>query len=141
MSRAPITITIDDDLALVKQIFDDGRFHHLLVIDQGLLVGVISDRDLLRVLSPGLGTAVETRQDAAILHKKAHQIMSRGLITLSPEAGVYDAISLFNLHNISCIPIIDNTNKPVGIVSWRDIMRVLELKRMPNSKAGQTSTN
>ena len=35
------------------------------------------------------------------------------------------AVSLLLAHRISCIPIIDEESKPVGIVSWRDLLRAL----------------
>ena len=49
MSKNPVCVAPDDTLAQVKQIFDQMKFHHLLVVDHGVLVGVISDRDLLKV--------------------------------------------------------------------------------------------
>ena len=127
MSKPVVTVGMDDSLSLVKEIFDIRGFHHLLVVDSGKLLGVISDRDLLRNLSPNIGTAAETCRDAATLNKKVHQIMTRKPITLGPEARIYDAVDLFNSHRISCIPIVDARLRPVGIVSWRDIMERLAL--------------
>jgi acetoin utilization protein AcuB len=124
MSKRVVTVELDDRLHVVKTIFDTTRFHHLLVIDDdGSLYGVVSDRDLLRALSPFIGSTVETARDAATLNKAVHQIMSRKPITLTPEASVADAINLFMAHPVSCIPIVDAQFKPVGIVSWRDVLR------------------
>jgi acetoin utilization protein AcuB len=36
-----------------------------------------------------------------------------------------DAVNLFNTHQISCIPIVKNDRDPVGILSWRDILKTL----------------
>ncbi len=132
MSAAPITVAMDDSLAQVQSKFNRFGIHHLLVVENDLLVGVISDRDLLRVLNPSQGTSRETSADIAIMGKKAHQIMSRDVISLTPDAGVYDAIELFNAHTISCIPVVDQHQRPLGIVSWSDIMKVLALKRPLN---------
>ncbi len=129
MSKKVVTIEMDDTLAVVKEIFDNTRFHHLLVVEAGKLFGVISDRDLLKAISPNVGTAAETASDAASLNKKAHQVMTRQLVTLGPSAGIYDAIEIFNKHNISCIPVVDEDRIPVGIISWRDIFKALESKR------------
>jgi acetoin utilization protein AcuB len=52
--------------------------------------------------------------------------MTRQPITLSPQADVYEAISIFNRHRTSCIPIVNEKVEPVGILSWRDILRVME---------------
>jgi acetoin utilization protein AcuB len=109
----------------MKEIFDNTNFHHLLVIESDELIGVISDRDYLRALSPNIGTAAETSKDVATLNKRAHQIMTRKPVTLLAHAGLYDAIKIFNNHKISCIPIVDENYKPIGIISWRDIFNVL----------------
>ena len=129
MSKTIITVEMDDSLMIVKEIFDNVSFHHLLVVESGKLFGVISDRDLLKALSPKIGTAAETPRDLATLNKKAHQILSRKPVTLSPDATIYEAIEIFNSHNISCIPVVDEDSKPMGIISWRDIFRAIESRR------------
>ncbi len=126
MTTRVVTVEVDDTLEVVKQIFDAMKFHHLLVVDTGkTLCGVISDRDLLRALSPYVGTASENARDTATLRKRVHQIMSRKPVTLPPEAAVTDAINLFLTSRVSCIPIVDPHLKPVGIVSWRDVLKTL----------------
>lgn len=125
MSKIVVTVDVYDSLEKVKEIFDNSRFHHLLVIEKGRLFGVISDRDLLKALSPGVGTIFESASEAAILNKRAHLIMTRKPVTLGSNAQVYDAIKIFNKHDISCIPVVDDEHKPVGIISWRDILKTL----------------
>ena len=129
MSKSIVTVEMDDSLRVVKIIFDNTHFHHLLVIESGRLYGVISDRDLLKALSPNIGTVGETNRDTATLNKKAHQIMTRKPVTLTPDAGISDAIEIFNNYNISCIPVINDEHKPVGIISWRDILKTIESNR------------
>ena len=128
MSTVIVTVEMDDRLKTVKEIFSNVRFHHLLVVESGKLVGVLSDRDLLKALSPKIGTASETEDDSATLNKRVHQIMTRKPFVLKPDSAVYDAIEIFNKHNISCIPVVDDENKPVGILSWRDILKEIESK-------------
>jgi acetoin utilization protein AcuB len=124
MSARVVTVELDDRLHMVKKIFDSTRFHHLLAVEEdGTLYGVVSDRDLLRALSPFIGSTVESLRDAATLDKAVHQIMSRKPITLGPDATVADAIKIFLAHPVSCIPIVDPAFKPVGIVSWRDVLK------------------
>lgn len=129
MSKRIVTVEMDDSLKTVKEIFDNVHFHHLLVVESGKLFGVISDRDLLKALSPNIGTIIETAKDTITLNKRVHQIMTSKPVTLTPNAGVYDAIEIFNNHKISCIPVVDDKNKPVGIISWRDILKAVKLKR------------
>ncbi len=127
MSKRVVTVEMDDSLKAVKEIFDNVRFHHLLVVASGKLFGVISDRDLLKALSPNIGTIVETARDTITLNKRVHQIMTSELVTLTPGADISEAIEIFNNHNISCIPIVDDKDKPVGIISWRDIIKAIKL--------------
>ncbi len=123
MTSKVVTVGLDDSLKIVKEIFDHVHFHHLLVIEHGKLFGVISDRDLFKALSPALGTKFETPKDTATLNKKVHQIVTRKPITLMPHATMKDAIRIFNQHPISCIPIVNEHNEAVGILSWRDIFK------------------
>lgn len=126
MTLKPVSVSPDDSLAVVKQIFDNVKFHHVLVVENGILLGVLSDRDLFKALSPHIGTAAETSRDLATLNKKVHQVMRRKPVTLQPQAKVMDAIQLFNSEGVSCIPVVDSNNRPQGIISWRDIIRALD---------------
>ena len=124
MTVRVVTVEMDDPLRTVKQIFDSTKFHHLLVVNEdNELYGVVSDRDLLRALSPYVGTNVETARDIATLNKRAHQIMTRKPITLGPDASIGDAVELFLVNRISCIPVVNHDCRPLGIISWRDILR------------------
>ena len=126
MTARIVTVEMDDRLEAVKEIFDTMGFHHLLVVDEHKkLSGVLSDRDLLRALSPYVGSATETARDLATLNKRVHQIMTRRPITLRQESGIAEAVELLLKNRISCLPIVDDDFKPVGIVSWRDLLRTL----------------
>src|SRR5450755_1770774 len=125
MSTKVVSVDMDDKLSTVKELFDRLKFHHLLVVEAGKLFGVVSDRDLLKALSPKLGTISESEKDAATLNKRVHQIMTRNPISLHPEASVLDAVNMFNTHRVSCIPIVNIDRQPVGILSWRDILKAL----------------
>ncbi len=125
MSRGVVTVKMDDTLSKVKEIFANNMFHHLLVVENKKLFGVLSDRDLLKSLSPTVGTPAETNKDLAALNRKVHQIMTRRPIALHESAQLGEAVELFNQHKISCIPIVNHDEIPVGILSWRDIMKAL----------------
>jgi acetoin utilization protein AcuB len=117
---------MDDPLVVAKEIFDAMKFHHLLVVDgEGRLAGVMSDRDLLKALSPYVGTAAENTRDLATLNKRAHQIMSHKPVTLPPEADISEAVKLILSARITCVPVVDAAFKPVGILTWRDLLRSL----------------
>jgi len=133
MSERVVSVDPYDQLATVKEIFTQTRFHHLLVVEEGRLVGVISDRDLLKSISPKAGTAAETTRDAATLKKRVHQVMSRKAVVLHQGASLYEAVHRFNSHGVSCLPVVDSEQRPVGIVTWRDVLKVMESKLSPDS--------
>jgi acetoin utilization protein AcuB len=128
MSKNLITLEIDDDLSKAKAIFDQHNIHHILIICDKQLVGIVTDRDLYKHLSPTIGTKNETPRDHSMLQKKLHLIMNRNLITAKKETSLNDAVLLFYDNHISCLPIVDDSMQPLGIISWRDILKVLALQ-------------
>ena len=126
MTAPVVTVDMDERLERVKEIFDAKGFHHLLVTDENeKLTGIVSDRDLLRALSPYVGSAAETTRDLATLNKRVHQIMTRHPLTLRPQSAIAEAVNLLLTQRISCIPIVDDDFRLVGIVSWRDLLKSL----------------
>ena len=126
MSKRVVSVHMDDSLQSLRELFAATGFHHLVVVHDNKLQGIISDRDLLKAVSPFVDTISERMADRATLDKRAHQIMTREVITLSPESSIFTAIELFNSNKISCIPIVDEKSQPVGMVSWRDVMRFMQ---------------
>lgn len=128
MTKDLISVAMDESIARVKNIIEEMDLHHILVVEDFKLVGVISDRDLLKAISPYVDQISATERDLATLNKRAHQIMTRNPVCLLEDSTVVDAIDLFNNHTISCIPVINNEKRPVGIVSWRDIFEIIGSK-------------
>ena len=124
MTTRVATVSMDDRLGVIKEIFEQAHFRHLLVLEEEVLVGVISDRDLLRALSPYLDTDAEMNRDTETLHRRAHQIMSRQPITISPESSLQAASAIMLEQHVSCLPVLEN-GALVGIVSWKDLLRVM----------------
>ncbi len=126
MTPNPVTVTLDDRLGRVKELFDAHRFHHLLVVDGGVLVGVLSDRDVLKWVSPHIDSNRYTVNDENTLNRPVHLVVTRKPVTLGPDADLFDAVALFNGYRISCIPVVDADGRPVGIVSWRDVLKLIK---------------
>jgi len=126
MQRRIVTISPDETLGHVRELFRSHRFHHLLVVENRRLIGMISDRDLLRNLSPFVGNALNERsQDLATLNRKAHQIMTRRIVSATADMKLIEAIELILKHSVSCIPVLDARGEPIGILSGRDRLRGL----------------
>ena len=126
MTRHVVTVCMDDSLKRVRELFAQSGFHHLLVVDKGKLVGVISDRDLLKHVSPFVGHELSERtQDLATLNRRVHQIMSRQLVTCQAITDAAEAARMMLENRISCLPVVDETGRPVGIVTCRDLLRRL----------------
>lgn len=123
MSCRVVTVSMDDTLAKAQALFKEFRFHHLLVVEHERLVGVISDRDLLKASSPFTGTMNETSRDLATLDKRIHQIMNRALITVDRGTSIDYAARLLLDKRISCLPIVTDDGRIEGIVSWRDLLK------------------
>jgi len=128
MSRELITLDLDDDLEKAKSLFDQHPIHHILIVNGNELLGIITDRDLYKHLSPDIGTNKETARDSSLLQKKVHLIMSRDLITANKEMSLSEGVLLFHDNHISCLPIVDNNFHLIGIITWRDILKILALQ-------------
>jgi len=128
MTRRIVTVEPDDHLFLVRDIFAATGFHHLLVVEAGELVGVVSDGDLLKALSPYLGSAAETTHDAATLNRRVHQIMSRHPTVIDADASISAVVDIFQRQPISCVPVVDPAHHPIGIVTWRDLLRHWQIR-------------
>ncbi|PSJ16871.1 CBS domain-containing protein [Nitrosomonas supralitoralis] len=130
MNKYLITIGLEDKISIVKEIFEKYNIHHLVVVESGKVLGVVSDLDLYKALSPNIGKITETLKDTATLNKRVHHIMSRNPVVLSTTATIDDVIQIFSTHSFSCIPIVDHNMKPRGIITLRDIIKALAEKKI-----------
>ena len=125
MSQTIVTVEMDETLERVREIFEQHRFHHLLVVSGRRLMGVISDRDLLKGMSPFVDTLSETTRDLATLQKRAHQIMSRKPISVLKDVTVQSAAETLLSNNISCLPVTNEEGDVEGILTWKDLLAAL----------------
>ena len=125
MTTKVITIEMDATLGQIQKIFEKHKFHHLLIVEDGELIGIISDRDVLKEISPHVNTISEDSRARQTLKKKAHQIMSRKLITVESDTLVDYAASIMFKKNISCLPVVSPSGNIDGILSWKDILKCL----------------
>ena len=129
MSSPPITGTLDDFLSEVKEMLAVNNTKHLVIIEEGKLMGVLSERDLLLAISPYVNSNVYTTRDLATLNQRVGQIVERHPLYLDDQSELEDAIDMFDKNHISCIPIVDADFVPVGVVTKSDIIRFYNKKR------------
>ena len=123
MTEKVLKVRMDDSIGTMWDIFENVEFHHLLVVEERKLVGILSDRDILRVISPFLHTLSEKDRDLTILNKKVHQIMTRKPITVGKNTSIEEASRLLLEKNISCLPVTSPEGEIDGIVTWKDILK------------------
>ncbi len=125
MKANPICVGMDTRLQEVRNLLEMHGFHHLPVLDGEELVGIISDRDILRLLSPFLDTAAEMTRDVELLNKAAHQVMTRQPICVSLDDSLNKVVEWMTSASISCMPVLDG-GRLVGIITWRDLVALLK---------------
>ncbi len=123
MSTPVMMVEPDDTLTTIKEIFDNVKFHHLLVVENKRLFGVVSDRDLLKALSPWVGTLDELPRDLAILEKRVHQICRRKPVTAHMKTSLLEASRILIDNNVACLPVVTKLGHVKGIVTWKDIFK------------------
>lgn len=95
------------------------------MVEDKKVFAVVSDRDLYMALSPNVGTVTETLKDVAILNKRVHQIATHDPVVLKSDAPIAAAIGIFSEMPISCIPIVNDRMEPLGIITARDVLKVI----------------
>jgi acetoin utilization protein AcuB len=126
MTTDVITVGMDDELEKVQQLFSRFRFHHVLVLgEENVLVGVVSDRDLLKTISPFISTLAERPEDRRTLKRRVHQIMSSKPIAATRDQTIREGAALMLNRKISCLPIVRQDRTVEGIVTWKDILKWL----------------
>jgi len=85
----------------------------LLVLEEGNLVGIISERDYTRKV---------ILQNRSSLNTPVRDIMTSKVLYMSPEQTVDECMVLMSKHRIRHMPVMDN-GKPVGVLSIKDVMK------------------
>ena len=117
------TLELDDFVYQAARLFEREHFHHAVICERGKIQGVISDRDILKALSPFLGqSSLERPQDLATTRRRIHQIMTRRLVTIHVDQTTVEAARKMLDERVSCLPVVDDKGALVGITSMRDLV-------------------
>jgi CBS domain-containing protein len=124
MVREVTTLNAVDSLGLAEDIMELGRIRHLPVVRDGKLVGIVSQRDLLRAgISSVLGMSRATER--GWMDKiPVRDVMTKKVITTTPDASIRDAVALMLKKRVGCLPIVTG-DVLVGLLSESDCLRYL----------------
>jgi acetoin utilization protein AcuB len=121
MSKKVVSISADDTLDIVQEIMELGSVRHLPVVRKGTLVGVVSQRDLLRAsLSNVMGLPAD-EQSRFLKGVAISEVMSSPAISIAPDAGVKEAARLMAAHKIGCLTVLRG-ERLVGILTETDVL-------------------
>lgn len=125
MTRELVTLKPDETLAVLRDRMYEHNIRHIPVVDDEFrLIGLISQRDLLRntlVERPGVSGYVE---DSILEDLLALDIMTTELEVTSPDADLRAAARLMLRKKYGCLPVVDG-QRLVGILTEADFLRVV----------------
>ena len=109
MTRALVTVGRHDSCASARRLMDEHRIRHLPVVEDGRLVGIVSDRDLRSVPVGGPAVIVD-------------RIMARSPVAVAPQTRIEHAARLMLDGRIGALVVVER-DAVVGIVSYVDVLR------------------
>ena len=118
MTTDLFTVHPEDVVDLAASLMDWRHIRHVPVEDNdGLLVGLVSHRTLLRLV--GQGMRGKERTPVAV-----KDIMIQDPVTVTPQTPTLEAIELMRRHRIGSLPVVEEPRRLVGIITERDLIRV-----------------
>jgi acetoin utilization protein AcuB len=123
MTTDPVTVGPDDTIAVAQQLFESGDIHHLPVVDNGLLVGIVSSSDLFKFhLLDGGPTSLSTAT--------VRQVMEVNPVALKSGASLRDAAIRLSVGGYHALPVVEADGTLLGIVTTGDLVGHL-LEQIP----------
>jgi len=125
MTTELLTVNPEDKLKVVKEIFDENKIHHLPVVKEKNLVGIISSTDVVSFLHGLKSSQMENPINETLLkNHTVETIMTTGIAKVSPTDKINVALEVFKENLFHAIPVVDN-EELVGIVTTYDIINEL----------------
>jgi CBS domain-containing membrane protein len=127
MSRRLETLGLESTIGEAHKRMREKSIRHLPVIEpvNQKLLGLISDRDIKKFMSPFIGSQRETSQDRATLDIQVGKVMVKSVVTANPEDEVRLAIEKMLPKKLGCLPIVDENERLIGIVTNVDLIKLL----------------
>jgi CBS domain-containing protein len=123
MSEDPVWVDFQATIGEAIVRLTESRVHHLPVLRDGVVIGIISDRDLCGA-APAASRAASTAGTGG-LDEAVTTVMSERVVSVPPDADLKDVADLMIEHHIGAVPVVDpEGSKLAGIVSYVDVLRV-----------------
>ncbi|MBU0768966.1 MAG: CBS and ACT domain-containing protein, partial [Proteobacteria bacterium] len=120
-----VTVAPDTSLRKAKEIIEEKRINHLLVVNKsGDLVGLVSDRDVRQSWASPATTLSVHELNYLLTQLTVEHIMVKKIITISPGTTIERAANIMQENRINALPVIES-EKLVGIITSTDVMGVL----------------
>lgn len=125
MSTSLITVLEKDRLTRVRDIFKENKIHHIPVVENEKIVGIISREDLFLFLKGiGQNSSEKNINETRLSNYKVEVIMTRKLAKLESTDRIDVALDIFCENIFRALPVVDN-DKLVGIITTFDILKKL----------------
>ena len=122
MTPAPITVTPSVAVPRVQQLMAHRRIRHLPVVEDGRLVGIITDRDV-RTVQASPATSLDVRELNYLLERlTVRAVMTHPVVTVAPHESLDEAVRLMLENRIGGLPVIEG-ERLVGILTEVDLLR------------------
>jgi CBS domain-containing protein len=116
-----LTVSLTDTIGQADELMNTNRIRQLPVVEAKRLVGIVTDRDIRSFLSGSLLETPVARERA--LASAVREIMTTEPITVSPDDDLQEAVEIMIEEKIGGIPVVDEPEGLVGIVTYVDILR------------------
>lgn len=125
MTRNPISIKPDDKVDAAAALLKEHKIRRLPVVENGKLVGIVTDKDLMRV-SPSAATTLSRYEINSLLAKiSIREIMSDKVISVNENAPIEEAALLMSMNKIGGVPVVTDVGAVVGVITETDIFNAL----------------
>lgn len=121
MTKSPLSVTPQETVGQADELMTENKIRQLPVVNDGGLVGIVTDRDIRSFLSGSLLSTLEEREKA--LNVKVRDVMTTEPLTVAPDDELQEAVELLIEEKIGGIPVVDETEGLVGIVTYVDVLR------------------
>jgi CBS domain-containing protein len=127
MTSGVVTVARNDTLSLADDLMRTKNIRHLPVVEEGRLVGILTQRDLFQAtLSSALGFGEKARKEF-LKSVVVKEVMTDEVLTVDPEVDMKEAARMMLDRKVGCLPVVEKgpKDKLVGILTDRDLLRVI----------------